>query len=274
MPDHLPSSVTKTLLLLLILSVALPAQRRNRDANRDVGRNPLGRSPEVVEAGKKLYDRSCTVCHGRNGDEGDRAPALAGQRRYLRYTDPDLFTAIKDGIKGTTMPSMGLSEEDTWRVVAYIRSLRATAIDAPPPEGDPKNGETIFWGKGGCSNCHMLRGRGGVIGPNLSNIGAELRLQAMRDVFSVPKPYASNGYKPLSVVLNDGTKIRGVIKNENNFSIQLLSTDGKLHLLLRSEIAQADYETKPLMPADYPRRLGPDFADLIAFLSRQGESRR
>ena len=50
--------------------------------------------------------------------------------------------------------------------------------------------------------------------------------------------------------------------------------DGKLHLLLRSEIAQADYETKPLMPADYPKRLGPDFADLIAFLSRQGESRR
>lgn len=259
------------LAVLSLLAGTLFGQRRQRGG--DTRRNPLGRGEEVVSAGKTLYDRSCTACHGKDGTEGDRAPALAGQRRYLRATDYELYGAIHDGIKGTTMPAMGLSEQDTWRVVAYIRSLRATAIDAPPPQGDPKNGENIFWGSGKCNECHMLRGRGGTLGPDLSNVGAEMRLQAMREVFSAPKPFPSAGYKPISLVLTDGTKVRGVIKNENNFSLQILSIEGKLHMVMRSEIAEIDYEKQPLMPGDYPQRLGAGFADLIAFLSRQGESR-
>src|SRR5262245_22260995 len=70
--------------------------------------NPLGRSPEAVAAGRQLYNSSCTVCHGLEGTAGDRAPALAAGRRYVRSSDDDIFDAIKNGIPGTLMPPAGL----------------------------------------------------------------------------------------------------------------------------------------------------------------------
>src|SRR5579862_7737090 len=72
--------------------------------------NPLGRSPEVVAAGRELYNASCTSCHGLDGTAGDRAPALAAARRYVRSSDDDLFAAIKNGIPGTAMPPSGLPD--------------------------------------------------------------------------------------------------------------------------------------------------------------------
>jgi mono/diheme cytochrome c family protein len=131
-------------------------------------------------AGRDLYNRSCTMCHGLDGAAGDRAPALGAQRRYLRVTERDLFDAIKHGIKGTMMPSSPLPEADVWKMVAYIRSLRATAIDNVVP-GDVRVGEAVFNGKGGCAGCHMIRGRGGLIGPDLSNIAAERKVEDLRE---------------------------------------------------------------------------------------------
>src|SRR5579885_2321814 len=97
--------------------------------------NPLGNDPSVIEKGHEIYNRACTMCHGLNGTVGDRAPALAAARRYLRSSDRDLFDAIRNGIPGTLMPPFSMPENDVWSVVAYIRSLRATAIDSPV-EGD------------------------------------------------------------------------------------------------------------------------------------------
>jgi cytochrome c oxidase cbb3-type subunit III len=121
-------------------------------------KNPFGLSEQAVSEGLQLYNRSCTMCHGLEGMVGDRAPALAGNRRFLRRSDEDLFDAIQQGIQGTLMPAMKLPENDAWKIVSYIRSLRATAYDSPPP-GDVEAGREIFFGKGGCSGCHMVDGR-------------------------------------------------------------------------------------------------------------------
>jgi putative heme-binding domain-containing protein len=224
-------------------------------------------------AGRDLYNRSCTMCHGLDGAAGDRAPALGAQRRYLRVTERDLFDAIKHGIKGTMMPSSPLPEADVWKMVAYIRSLRATAIDNVVP-GDVRVGEAVFNGKGGCAGCHMIRGRGGLIGPDLSNIAAERKVEDLREALTKPKPVPPRGYQPVRLRTVKGQAIRGVIKNENNFSLQVLGTDQKVHLLLRSEISELTYEEKSLMPADFDKKLSKDeLQGLVAFLSRQARRR-
>ena len=48
-------------------------------------------SPEMIQAGRSVYNRACTMCHGQDGTAGDRGPALAAQRRYLRTSERDLF---------------------------------------------------------------------------------------------------------------------------------------------------------------------------------------
>jgi putative heme-binding domain-containing protein len=163
---------------------------------------------------------------------------------------------------------MGLSDDDIWRVVAYIRSLRARAADFPA-EGDRGHGAALFWGKAECGRCHMVHGRGGLLGPDLSDLAARLSLRALREALTAPKPLPPKGYEPATITTTGGEQIRGVLKNRHNFSYQLLSEDGRLHLLSAAEVARVEIGKSSLMPADFDRRLSPEeFRDLLAYLTR------
>jgi putative heme-binding domain-containing protein len=230
--------------------------------------NPLGAGADVVTRGRHLYNETCTVCHGVDGAVGDRAPALGAARSYVRRTDAELFDAVRNGIPGTGMPPTSLGEDDVWRVVAYIRSLRARAADLPT-DGDRENGAALFWGQAECGRCHMVHGRGGLLGPDLSDVAARLSLRVLREALTVPKPHPPKGYEPATITTNEGERISGVLKNRHNFSYQLLSEDGRLHMLSVAEVAQVEIADRSLMPADYDRRLSAlEFRDLLAYLTR------
>jgi len=259
------------LLLISLLGAGAFAQRPSEDCVAP----PAGElaAPETIERGRELYNQSCTMCHGLNGTVGDRGPALAADRRYLRTSNCQLFDAIRHGIAGTLMPPTPLPESSVWQIVAYIRSLRARAMDSPV-SGDVARGRRLFEGKGRCLECHMLNGRGGLIGPDLSNIGAERSLRRLREALTQPRKTIPRGYQPVRLVFADGAELRGVVKNEDNFSLQVLGVDGRLHLLLRRELREVHYEEQSLMPADYDQKLtAEEFEDLLAFLSRQARNR-
>lgn len=85
-----------------------------------------------AEAGKKVYDAKCTLCHGAAG-KGD-GPAGASlnpkatnftDKEKMKKSDDELFKSISDGVKGTSMIGYAgsTSEADRWNLVAYIRSL-------------------------------------------------------------------------------------------------------------------------------------------------------
>jgi PQQ-dependent dehydrogenase (methanol/ethanol family) len=101
-------------------------------AQSDATRNPLASNPDAVVAGRRLYEQTCQSCHGPSG-QGDRGPALNTGAFTHGNADGDLFHSIRAGVSGTQMPAFGrLSDEQTWQLVAYIRSLARTA-PAPPP---------------------------------------------------------------------------------------------------------------------------------------------
>ena len=243
---------------------------------------PAAWPQEAVSQGRDLYNHTCTGCHGYDGTPGEQAPGLgASGRRFLRTTGDEIFDAIRHGIPGTAMPASGLGEDDARKVAAYILSLRGTAIDAPAP-GDPSQGEAIFWGKGRCGDCHMIRGKGGLLGPDLSNLAGRRKLYSIRDALTKSEhAVATDGgsheihlaplgaYSAIHVVTRDGNTIAGVLLNEDNFSVQMLGRDNQLHLFARADLRRITYDPKSLMPTDYDRRLTPaEFTDLLAFLSR------
>jgi cytochrome c oxidase cbb3-type subunit 3 len=235
--------------------------------------NPLGSSEEIIAAGRAIYNRSCTACHGLNGTAGGRGPALAGGRGYVRSSDASIFETIQDGIRGTEMPPSSLAPDDIWKVVAYIRSLRASASDAFVP-GDAAHGEQIFWGKGRCGECHMIAGRGGILGPDLSSIGAQRTLREIRDALTKARRRVPDGYAPVEIVAADGRRFSGIVKNEDNFSLQLLDSRERLQLFARDELREIRYKDASLMPRNYDRALtAAEFQDLLAFLSRQARDR-
>jgi cytochrome c oxidase cbb3-type subunit 3 len=245
--------------------------------------NPFAGNSQAVTEGEEIYNRACTACHGKSGAAGDRGPALgAPARRYARRTDPEIFDAIIKGIPGTQMPPTGLNETDAWKVAAYIRGLRGTAIDTPA-KGDVAHGEQIFWGKGQCGGCHMVRGKGGLAGPDLSNLAAVRKMSSIVDALTRAKHrVATDGgthdsallplatYQPVRITTADGKVINGVLKNEDSFSLQVLGSDDNLYLFHRDKLKDVFYVPNSLMPSDWDKRLTPvEFQDMMAFLTRQ-----
>ena len=268
--------------VFLAITAASAYAQRGRGASAGPA-NPFAGSQQAIAEGRDAYNRVCTACHGAEGTPGDRGPALAAPgRRYVRQTDRDLFDAILKGIPGTPMPSLGLSETDAWKVTAYVHGLRGTAIDTPAP-GNVPHGEQIFWTKAECGNCHMLRGKGGLIGPDLTNIAGQRKLSSIRDALTKPRHrvygdggqiesilYPLSSYRTVRVVTRDGKTTRGVVKNEDSFSLQIMGTDNALHLFTRDELREV-VDEPGLMPTDFDKRLSAEeFQDLMAFLSRQG----
>lgn len=247
--------------------------------------NPFNGNEQAVEQGKIIYNQACTACHGIDGTAGEIAPALgAAGHVYARKTDSQIFDAVKNGIPGTGMLPLGvrLSDDDIWKVTAYIEALRGTAIDAPLA-GNVAHGKEIFSGKGHCSDCHMIDGKGGLIGPDLSDIAGKRNASSIIDALTKPDHlvYGPGGehqrqllpmanYRPVAVTTADGKIVKGVVLNEDSYSLQVMGMDNRLHLFDRSKVKVA-YGTKSLMPTDYDKRLTPEeFKDLLAFLTRQG----
>ena len=233
-------------------------------------KNPVGHGPDVVAAGRAAFNRTCTACHGVDGGEGERAPALVGDRRFFRLSERALYDTIENGIPGTGMVAVGKSmdDADVWRIVVFIRAMRSSAADTDVA-GDVEHGREIFAGKGGCAKCHTIQGKGGTIGPDLSNIGMQMTLNHLRDALTT-ETAITTGYKPVTVVLVNGQTLKGVAKNEDAFSLQLLDFDDHLHLIDKAMIQKEQQDSKSLMPHDYDKQLSKDeFQDLLAMLAKQ-----
>ncbi len=90
---------------------------------------------EQLSLGKKIFIKSCAVCHGENGKGNGQAAASFKQKpadftdsehsRY--YSDQGRIYIIKKGIEGTAMSGWEtvLNEKEIQSVYAYVQSLRS-----------------------------------------------------------------------------------------------------------------------------------------------------
>ena len=262
----------KPVISLLIFAIVVFAQDEDvmpalQKSEADVEASYVG-NPEAIKAGNELYLTVCSGCHGPSG-EGGRGPSLVRGNRVRKVSNVKLFAAIQKGVPGTDMPPFPLPDEQIWRLVAFTRSLVASAYESEVP-GDPAAGETVFFGKGECSNCHMIRGRGGFLGPDLTVAGVSNTLVQLREAFLDPNLRTAEGYRSVTVATTDGKSISGVARNNSNYSIQIIDKDGNLHLLAKQNLRSIEFPRKSWMPDDYADRLSEEeFQNVLAFLSRQ-----
>ncbi|HEY7286589.1 MAG TPA: PQQ-dependent dehydrogenase, methanol/ethanol family [Vicinamibacterales bacterium] len=240
----------------------------------DVARNPLANRPEAEASGRRLFDQTCQSCHGPAG-QGDRGPALNAGRFAHGDGDADLFHAIRTGVPGTQMPPFaGLTDDQIWQLVTYIRSLSSSAAVSPSgfPGGNVKAGEELFFGRAGCAGCHQVNGRGGSVGPDLSTAARHGATALRRKLTDPAAPIATGRGAPpppqmIVARTKDGREIRGVRRNEDTFSVQLVDAAGALHLLDKSALASYRVENTSMMPADYGKRLSAaELTDVLAYL--------
>jgi len=258
----------RTLLVLVTLLASLLRAQHVQDDDRK-RRNPAIGNLAAIAAGEKAFNEGCAACHGLGGD-GGRGPRLShGRVMWHSLSDEATFRRIKDGVPSGGMPPTPGSDEKLWQLTAYVVSLRAPASESPQA-GDPALGERIFWGKAGCNECHSIRGKGGKIGPDLTDAGGSRSATVIRMAIEDPGSNGSKGFEKARVILKNGTERNGVLKNRNNFSLQLLDARGELHLMLMNDVKELTVAADSVMPSNYKSRLSRAEIDaLVAYLARQ-----
>lgn len=213
----------------------------------------------------KQFGNTCAVCHGSSAEGTERAPSLVNNY-YLRNRSVAAIASIIEHGRGGIMPSFrNLPAAQIEALAKYVHSLNTDAFQAKTP-GNVEAGSAYFFGGGHCSECHIAQGRGGINGPDLSSIGVQLTLPQL--VRSVRKPTLSEGSSWIwvTVALRNGRLMRGFARNRTQHSIDLQTNDGQIHPL-------SDIQYRRIIPDKHSRMppfkgTGPQFRDLIAFLSR------
>ncbi len=95
----------------------------------------ISSTPEMIADGYDLFHIACKSCHGVDGYGSPMAPALNNQLFLEQTPDAAIYQIIAGGVSGTLMPAWGsrLSDYDLQSLVAYLRSLEATAPAILPP---------------------------------------------------------------------------------------------------------------------------------------------
>lgn len=216
---------------------------------------------QAPDAGKRAYMARCTGCHGEDGSGGGHGPGILNVKTPRATSRAAIVALIKNGIPAAGMPAFSLPQPEIEGITDYVQILLAAGSNkagADLPAGDKALGEKFFAGAGKCGGCHMVNGKGGILGPDLTTVGLRKTPAAIGEALRNPAGSSA------TVKLKDGRTVRGVVKNENPFDMQLLGMDGKLHLLTRASIVSED-TGKSLMPA--VAGTAAEMDGLVAYLS-------
>ena len=157
-----------------------------------------------------------------------------------------------------------LGGDNIWKVLSYIRS--AAKKDTAGPKGNAAAGETLFWVKGGCGQCHQVGTRGGRVGPELTLAGRRRSLAYLRDSITDPNKDITPGYYTIVVETSDGKRITGVQRGLDNFSAQLMDAKETYYSFWKTGVKSMKREFRSLMPA-YDKTFSPgELDDVVAYL--------
>jgi len=214
-------------------------------------------------------------CHGVSARGGMRGPDLTTGAWSHGGSDEELVATITDGVPGTAMPAHAhLKKEEIGQIVVYLRTLQQPIT---PSRGDATRGETLFFGGGRCGACHLVKGRGGRVGPELTRVGSARSRTYLIESIREPARYltehegtgeaGSRRYDTVTAVTNDGRKIVGVAMNEDTFTVQIMDTADRIHSLLKRDLKDFRHEDRSVMPAYNETQLNGDaLDDLVAYL--------
>ncbi|MBI1358477.1 MAG: c-type cytochrome [Acidobacteria bacterium] len=241
---------------LLILAAALAAPAQHRD------RNPFS-APADFQEGLRLYRLNCGVCHGMEGKSG-RGARLAVRKHRHGNSDAELFRIIQNGVSGTEMPGLWMDEDSIWRILLAVRSFEVNAGEAcVATPGDASAGRQLYAAQG-CAGCHTIGPEGGRLGPDLSAVGLSFSREQLRTALAKPSQDIGARYRTV-VVRQGGKAFRGVLLNEDAYSVHLLDTSENLRSFLKSEVDAVEKPGSSLMPA-YDGLSEADMDHLLAYL--------
>jgi putative heme-binding domain-containing protein len=227
--------------------------------------------------GERLFQVQCAGCHGPKG-EGGSGPTLATPTLVRATTEQLLVKVIAEGIPGTEMPRSRLEKDQIKQLAEFVQRLGQLPPERVP--GDARRGKEFYETKGFCAQCHAINGRGGALGPDLTEIGLRrgarhLRMSLTDPEADVPKSFSAfrsdasipENFLQVRVVTKDGRRLSGARINEDTFSIQFRDSANRIHSFFKSDLAEFHKDWgKTSMPSYRDVFSKEELDDVVAYL--------
>jgi predicted CXXCH cytochrome family protein len=152
-------SQAETRIARWMVDVSVPDSAKKAKNPLEVDANSLDTS-----AGRDLYKQKCETCHAYDGSgktdagSGLYPPPIDLRSPEVRNaTDGELFYFIRNGIRNTAMPGWQMPDQDTWRLVVFIRNLPKVAsviAGTQTPGGPTATASAQYVGSVACKSCH------------------------------------------------------------------------------------------------------------------------
>jgi len=229
--------------------------------------------------GAQKFMEYCAGCHGADANGGDKAPALVTSN-VRNLSDSDLFRVVHDGTKAGMPAFAQIGNENIRSVLQFLRIIEGAGLSKSAgtetsATGDTDAGRALYFGKARCSECHLAQGKGGFIARSLTNYARNRSADEILKAITTPDSPLVPSSQVVTVTTKTGQKLTGVLRNEDNFNLDVQSEDGRYHLLARSGVSHVDYTGHSLMPRDYGTRLSPkELNDIVSFLILAGQTPR
>ena len=258
--------------LILVLGLLAFAQTR---APKPELHNPLAADASVIKQGAILYRQECIYCHGPGARGGSRGPDLTVGNWAHGGSDAEIFQTVSTGVPGTAMPANHLEDDEIWQILTYLRSLQQPPA---PASGNVAHGRELFFGDANCSLCHMVAGRGGRLGPELTRAGAARSRRYLLESIREPDKdltqhnYESAGvndrpYDTVTAITRNGKVVTGIAMNEDTFTVQIMDASENVFSFDKKALKSFKHERKSLMPPYKEDLLSDkDLQDILSYL--------
>jgi cytochrome c oxidase cbb3-type subunit III len=258
--DFFPRARRMTTLLFALAaatSVAYPQTPDKPDSSKQV----------TSAAGTELFEAKCAACHGLDGRGGEHAPDIAGAPSVRFRSDAQLLQIIRGGVVAKGMPSfLSLGDQKICALVGHLHFLQGPTATLAV-NGDSRHGKELFQGKGGCANCHAMKGSGSFISTDLSDFASKHNPSEIREAILNPGRDNDPGQTAVVATTTAGGRYSGLIRNENNSSLQIQDAQGRFYLLMKSNLRNVQRSPGPPMPVNYLQQLGKkNIEDLVSYI--------
>lgn len=146
------------------------------------------------------------------------------------------------------------------------QTKRLNELELTTRNGNADRGAAMFE-KAACNICHKVNGKGGIVGPELTNIGGIRTQRDLLEAIAFPNASFAREYEPYQINLLNGEQLNGRILEEGADEVRFIDATNTPKNLSRSQIAEIKPSSISLMPAGLDQALSrTELADLIAYL--------
>ena len=136
-------------------------------------------------------------------------------------------------------------------------------VDLP---GTASAGRQIYEGKGNCGSCHILSGKGGRQGPELSSVGDRRDPDELKAALIDPNADVAPRWWTVRVTRQDGSVVEGLRMGEDTFSVRIIDADANLWSFQKDDLRSFERIENSTMPSYAETLTASEVDDIVAYL--------